>query len=65
MADNKRKLLALKFAYQILTDKRNRDKYSTMFIFSEKAGIEMYFGDMLDALNDIAKGLKEGGTSDG
>ena len=61
-ADNERKLLALKFAYQIITDKRNADRYCFSLLRNNKAGIVDY-GQMLDLLNDIAKDLKHGGVA--
>ena len=61
-ADNERKLLALKFAYQIVTEDRNREKYCLTMLRSPKVGL-IEFGQMLDLLNDIAKDLKHGGVA--
>ena len=61
-ADNERKLLALKFAYQIVTEDRNREKYCLTMLRNPKVGL-VEFGQMLDLLNDIAKDLKHGGVA--
>ena len=60
MATNDQKLQALKFAYQILTDKRNSERYALSFLQSKSSGRCMYYGEMLDTLDEIAKELADG-----
>lgn len=61
MATNEQKIQALKFAYQILTDKRNSERYAFSFLQSKSTGHCMYYGNMLDTLDEIAQELgKEG-----
>ena len=57
MADANRKLLALKFAYQILTDSRNSDRYCFSRLRNGAGDIVDYY-QMLDLLNEIAADLK-------
>ena len=58
MSTNKQKLDALKFAYQIICDKRNTGRYSEVFLTDRTGECIMSYSMMLDALNDIAKELK-------
>lgn len=58
MADANRKLLALKFAYQILTDSRNSERYCFSRLRNNAGDIVDYY-QMLDLLNEIAAGLKD------
>lgn len=63
--DPKRILQALKFAYQILTEARNRVKYQSVFLQSKSTGKCMYYGEMLDTLDEIAEFLSaQGGNHD-
>lgn len=57
MADANRKLLALKFAHQILTDSRNSDRYCFSRLRNSAGDIVDYF-QMLDLLNELAADLK-------
>lgn len=57
MADANRKLLALKFAHQILTDSRNSDRYCFSRLRNGSGDIVDYY-QMLDLLNEIAADLK-------
>lgn len=61
---NTQRLQALKFAYQILTDERNRKKYQSVCMQSKRTGKCMFYGDMLDTLDDIAQELVEGGVEE-
>lgn len=54
---NERKLLALKFAYQIITDNHNSERYCFSLLRNQKAGIVDY-GQMLELLNELAKDIK-------
>ena len=67
MPDNNRKLLALKFAYQILTDNRNSEHYCFSSVRNSMAGKVDYY-DMLGLLNEIAKDMnvptKDGGAEE-
>ena len=63
--DPKRILQALKLAYQILTDKRNSERYALSFLQSKSTGKCMYYGEMLDILDEIAEFLSaQGGNHD-
>lgn len=61
---NTRRLQALKFAYQILTDERNRERYATVCMQSKNTGKCMFYGDMLDTLDEIAEELVEAGVAE-
>ena len=63
-ATNTQRLQALKFAYQILTDERNRERYQSVCMQSKRTGKCMFYGDMLDTLDDIAQELVEGGIEE-
>lgn len=57
MADANRKLLALKFAYQILTDSHSSARYCFSRLRDGAGDIVDYY-QMLDLLNEIAADLK-------
>lgn len=61
---NTQRLQALKFAYQILTDERNRERYATVCMQSKNTGKCMFYGDMLDTLDEIAEELVEAGVAE-
>lgn len=63
-SSNRKKLLALKLAYKIITDNRNRNRYMTVTMYDEKTGTFLYYADMLDALNEIAESLDDGGADE-
>lgn len=64
IATNTQRLQALKFAYQILSDERNREKYQSVCMQSKRTGKCMFYGDMLDTLDDIAQELVEAGVDE-
>lgn len=64
IAANTQRLQALKFAYRILTDERNREKYQSVCMQSKRTGKCMFYGDMLDTLDDIAQELVEAGVDE-
>lgn len=57
---NTKRLQALKFAYRILTDKRNQERYADTCLHVKSTGEVMNYEDMLDTLGEIAHDLKEG-----
>lgn len=63
-AINTQRLQTLKFAYQILTDERNQEKYQSVCMQSKRTGKCMFYGDMLDTLDDIAQELVEAGVDE-
>lgn len=57
-------LKALRFAYSMLTDDRTREFASSQALQSRDTGDVMYYGDMLDTLDEIAEMILKGEICD-